>query len=91
MTISVEQAIKFIEDRYTFSETSCKEAWQTLKSAVLAQQTTNTGSPKLPELEDIWDEVLASGMNEDLSHGEQVYRAVEKSYEVIVRQLRAGA
>ena len=45
--ITVEQAIKWIEDRYTFSENHeivCKNAWQTLKAAVLTQQTNNKQS-----------------------------------------------
>ena len=43
--ITVEQSIKWIEDRYTFSENiACKNAWQTLKTAALAQQTNNSAT-----------------------------------------------
>ena len=66
------------------------EAWQTLKTAVLAQQTNNTGSPKLPTLEETLahfncdQELYTDGQR--LTHG-----LIERCYNFICRQLRAGA
>jgi hypothetical protein len=56
-------------------------SWQTLKSAVLTQQTTNTGSPKLPTRADFI---------EWLSTFESAPSACS-IYDWMCRQLRASA
>ena len=58
------------------------EEWQTLKSAVLAQLSHNTGSPKLPDYLDFHLFCDKEGL---------FPKQAENIYRYIVGQLRAGA
>jgi len=68
------------------------KAWQTLKAFVLAQQTTNTGSPKFPTLEEVEHDVftfyVSKCMNGDL--GPSTRRVIKDTYEFIVGKIGQG-
>lgn len=61
---------------------SVTAAWQTLKAAVLAQRSTNTGSPKLAALVDVAIRGIATGDSK---------QATINKLEYVRDQLRAGA
>jgi hypothetical protein len=64
-----------------------KQAWQTLKSAVFGK-SPNTGSPKLPRFEELWDAYCDEyKFGDDASEHETCL----SFYDIIARQLRAGA
>jgi len=45
--MTIDEAVRNLDNLLIACDQSGREAWQTLKAAVLAQQTNNTGSPKL--------------------------------------------
>lgn len=69
-----------------FDEAS--DAWQTLKAFVLAQQAANTGSPKLPTLEECYQ---AIPFPSDASECAMFVAGIAECHKFICRQLRAGA
>ena len=66
------------------------ESWQTLKAAAVANTSTNTGSPKLPQLEDVKREAFAE-MSATYGMPATNSEIVSMVYGIIERQLRAGA
>lgn len=46
--MKILQALRHLDNAIDFKNLGYNEAWQTLKTVVLAQQTTNSSSPKLP-------------------------------------------
>ena len=60
------------------------EAWQTLKAAVLAQQTTNTASAKLPEFDHVEKDFAVWWHKENSSDRSLSYRNLKQFYDMIV-------
>jgi hypothetical protein len=85
----VQKALSKIEALVNYHNIQeCNEAFQTLKSAVLAQQSTNnTGSPKFPE----WKEVQGNMLRYLSSQGkvvtDDIANTVHQSFEFIARSL----
>ena len=50
--MKIVEALRVLDTDIDFKNLGYGEAWQTLKSAVLAQQTTNTASTPCPNCED---------------------------------------
>jgi hypothetical protein len=79
--MTIQEAVNildaFIGNRHT---TFRFEAWQTLKTAVLAQQTNNSRVMQLPTLEEVLKHVYC-GPNRDSSHTASV---VSSAYDFIV-------
>jgi hypothetical protein len=56
-----EAEIDIIEDSDLFEgRPSCVRAWQTLKAAVLAQQSTNIARDEIPPLEILWQRMSSN-------------------------------
>ena len=77
-----------------FGDDMDRAAWQQIAAKLVEGQkpSTNTGSPKLPTLEQLWNMMIETGeissLGLEMNTNAQV---VKLAYDCMCRQLRAGA
>lgn len=86
-----QDAVALLDSVDAFSDTiQIREAWQTVK-AELAQRSDNTGSPKLPDKNEIGNALRDMRAGQGAFVTDLEWGVLTFVYDFIVRQLRAGA